>query len=326
VSKPDPEGGESGDRKQQAKGDPPLIKRLKAIYEAANRLSGGRLDIVRDALDSFARARGSEAAAGMAYYAIFSLFPLLLALVAGGSFVLDRQTVMDRVISLASRVFPVSLQLITQNLQQIIKLRGPVGLVGLVGAIWSGSGVFTVLSQNVNRAWTDAAPRNLLQDRLLALGMIGGIVLLLLLSLAATALSGILSQLQIPLGGGVSIYDTALWTVASFLIPWSFVFLLFVMVYRWLPNEEVPWSAALWGGLVAAMAWQIAVRAFAFYVSSGLARYQVVYGSLGTIVALMFWIYVASWITFFGAHLSAAINSYKRGRPEAHGPETVAEN
>jgi membrane protein len=326
VSKPEPEEGESGDHTQRTKNEPPLIKRLKSLYRGANALSGGRLAVLRDALDSFAQARGSEAAAGMAYYAVFSLFPLLLALVAGGSFVLDKQTVLDRVVSLVSEAFPVSRQLITQNLQQIIKLRGPVGLVGLVGAIWSGSGVFAILSQNVNSAWTDAAPRNFLQDRLLALAMVGAVAVLLLLSLAATTLTDVLSRLQIPLGGGVAIYDTPLWTIASFLIPWSFLFLLFVTLYRWLPNAEVPWSAALWAGLVIAVIWQIAVRAFAFYVGSGLARYQVVYGSLGTIVALMFWIYVASWITFFGAHLSAAINRYERAKPKNHDLEALPED
>jgi uncharacterized BrkB/YihY/UPF0761 family membrane protein len=54
--------------------------RLKAFYGKANDLSGGSLDILRNANKRFNDARASEAAAGMAYYAVFSLFPLLLAL------------------------------------------------------------------------------------------------------------------------------------------------------------------------------------------------------------------------------------------------------
>jgi membrane protein len=298
---------------------PSLQGRVVAIFQRMNELSRGRLGIVKDAIDSFSEARGSEAAAGMAYYAIFSLFPLLLALVAIGSLVLDRQQIMDQVISLVSQVFPTSRGLIKENLQQVVQLRGAVGLISLVGAVWSATGVFTVLSRNINRAWTDAKPRNLLESRLVALGMVSILLLLLGLSVVSTAASNVLSQLQVPLGGGVSIYQTPLWTIGSTLVPSLFVFLLFLSLYRWVPNEHVPWSAAFWAALIVAAAWQIGARAFAWYVGSGLARYQLVYGSLGAIVALMAWIYLGSWLTFFGAHLGAALARYQKGGAKGHG-------
>jgi membrane protein len=73
---------------------------------------------------------------------------------------------------------------------------------------------------------------------------------------------------------------------------------------------EVKWSAAFWAALVVAVAWELAANAFAWYVGSGLARYRVVYGSLGTVVALLFWIYLSAWIIIFGAHLSAAVSRH----------------
>ena len=296
-----------------------LQDRVEATFQRANDLSRGRLGIVKDAIDSFSEARGSEAAASMAYYAIFSLFPLSLALVAVGSLVLDRQQIMDQVISLISQVFPISRGLIEQNLQQVVQLRGAVGLISLVGAIWSATGVFTVLNRNINRAWTDAEPRDFLESHLVALAMVGVLVLLLGLSVVSTAAFNVLSRLQVPLGGGVSIYQTPLWTVGSTLIPLIFVFSLFLALYRCVPNEHVPWSAAFWAALVVAAAWQIGARAFAWYVGSGWARYQLVYGSLGAVVALMFWIYLGSWLTFFGAHLGAALARNQETGVEGHG-------
>jgi membrane protein len=295
-----------------------LQRRVKATFQRLDDLTGGRLGIVSDAIDSFSEARGAEAAAGMAYYAIFSLFPLLLALVAIGSLVLDRQQIMDQVTSLVSQAFPISRRLIEQNLQQVVQLRGAAGLISLVGTIWSATGVFSVLSRNINRAWTEAKPRNLLESRLVALGMVSILVLLLVLSVASTTAFNVLSQLQVPLGGGISIYQTPLWTVGSALVPWLFVFLLFLSLYRWVPNESVPWSAVSWAALVVAAAWQIVARAFAWYVGSGLARYQLVYGSLGAIVALMAWIYLGSWLTFFGAHLGAALARYQAAGAKGH--------
>ena len=83
-----------------------ITQQSQAAYKRANKLSGGVLGIIRDAIDSFTQAKGSEAAASMAYYTLFSLFPLLLALVAAGSFLLDRQQVFQEVVDLVSNAFP----------------------------------------------------------------------------------------------------------------------------------------------------------------------------------------------------------------------------
>ncbi len=280
---------------------------LKTIYRRADGATGGRLGIVRDAFETFGEARGAEAAAGMAYYAMFSLFPLLLALVAAGSFVLDRQAVMQQAVQLVSEAMPISQGLIRENLQQVLELRGAVGLIGLLGAVWSATGVFTILSRHVNRAWTEAEPRNFLENRLVGLGMVGILALLLALSLVSGTVLNVLSRLELPIWQNLAILGSPLWTILSTVIPWLFIFFLFLALYRWVPNAEVPGRAAFWASIVVAVVWEIAANAFAWYVGSGIARYRLVYGSLGAIVALMFWIYLSSWITIFGAHLAAAI-------------------
>ena len=65
--------------------------------------------------------------------------------------------------------------------------------------------------------------------------------------------------------------------------------------------------------MIAAVAWQIATKVFTWLLEEGILKYELVYGSLGTIVALMFWIYLISTIALFGAHLSVVINE-KLGR------------
>ena len=284
-----------------------LSRQALAAYRHGNRLSGGILGIIRDTIQSFSQARGSEAAASMAYYTLFSLFPLLLALVAAGSYLLDRQQVFQQVVDLVSNAFPISQNLIEENLMQVLRLRGAVGLIGLVVAIWSASGVFTILTRNINRAWTEAEPRGFLQNRLVALGMVGSLAVLLVISLLASTALNVLSRSQVSLLDIQSLYGTAAWTALSDVVPWLLIFVLFLALYRWVPNEEVPWKAAFWAALVVALAWEIVANVFAWYVSSGLAKYQIVYGSLGTVVALMFWIYLSSWVILFGAHLSAAV-------------------
>jgi membrane protein len=283
------------------------VKRLKRIQTWADEHSGGALSILGNAAQRFGELRAGEAAASVAYWAFFSLFPLLLFLVAVGSFILTSEQVYGQVVNFAGQILPGSQDLIQQNIQEVLTLRGPVGLIGLVGLLWSASEAFDALSRHINRAWSTARPRAAWQHRLLGLGMIGGLAGLLVLSLLSTAVANLLTGLQIPLGGSASIYETPLWKILSSLVPAVFTFLMFVNLYRWVPHTKVKWSQALWAALAATLAWQLAAGAFAWFLRSGLAQYRLVYGSLGTVVALMLWIYLCSWIALFGAHLSAAV-------------------
>jgi membrane protein len=75
--------------------------------------------------------------------------------------------------------------------------------------------------------------------------------------------------------------------------------------------------AAAAAALVGTVAWQIANAGFAWYLSSGFARYPLVYGSLTTVIVLMFWLYLTMIIVLIGAHLSASIAHYQHSGPEA---------
>jgi membrane protein len=122
----------------------------------------------------------------------------------------------------------------------------------------------------------------------------------------------LLPRLEAPPRGEPSIYETVLWGVLSKLIPWLFTFLLFMALYLWVPNVQVEWQAALGGAVAAGIFWEVVKNGFVWYLESGLAQYELVYGSLGMVVTLMLWIYFGGWIALFGAHLSAAIAERRR--------------
>lgn len=268
----------------------------------------GVLRIFREAYLSFHRARASQAAAGMAYYALFSLFPLLVLVIILGSFFLESATVYQRVMELTSAVIPVSNGLIEQNIQQVLRLRGAVGLLGLVGLLWAATGVFTALIYNINLAWPEVGEMNFFKKRLMALQMVAALFGLLFLSVVIPALIEILPRLGIPFLEDSLAYETRLWEFTSHALPLLFPFLMFLAFYRWIPKARVGWLPAVWSALAAALAWRLATNAFTWYLRVGLGRYELVYGSLGAVVALLFLIYISSWITLFGAHLCAAIS------------------
>jgi len=290
----------------------------EALKTARSRAKGQVRCCVRvlsDAMRRFTLVRAPEAVAGMAYYAFFSLFPLLLFLVAVGGYFLESEQVYAQVREFVAQAFPISRDVIESNLRQVLELRGTIGLLGLLGLLWSASGVFTILARNINLAWPEAEPRNVYQERLVAFGMVGLSALALITSFVASTLMGVVGRLRMPILGGVSVYDTSLWRLYTELLPRLVTLLVFTSLYRLVPKTRVRWSAVAPGALVASVAWEGAAGGFAWYLESGLATYEFAYGSLATVAVLMLWIYISGWITLFGAHLTAAIARHTAGLP-----------
>jgi membrane protein len=111
--------------------------------------------------------------------------------------------------------------------------------------------------------------------------------------------------------------DVLLLRVISAVGSWLMVFLVFLTLYRWIPTLRVRWDSTMWGALIASLAWKAVIAGFGWYLGSGFGQYQLVYGSLGAIVAFLVLIYIISLITLFGAHLSAAIEGWEREKMDA---------
>lgn len=294
-----------------------LKKWASTVSQRLDELSGTRLGIVRHAIESFGEARGAQAAASMAYYAFFSLFPLLLALVAATGFFVADADAEQEVLRFVSQAIPVSRALIERNIEQVLALRGSVGIVALVTLLWSAAGFFTALAYNVNLAFRDAEPRGFLARRLIGLAMIGTLFVLLILSLLSSLAPTLLQRLQIPAIDGLPLDAETAWEVVARVLASAFTLLLFLLLYRWAPNTNVSWQTAFWAALVVAAVWEILKEVFVWYLGTGLVEYELVYGSLGAVVALLFWIYISAWLVIFGAHFAAAIASYVRAKGAA---------
>lgn len=282
-----------------------ISNRIRDLYQRADRISGNRLNILKDAINTFTVTRANQAAASLAYYLIFSLFPLLLVLVSAGSFFLDSEQVYLKISQLVQQNIPASYEWIDENLRHILEQRGAVGIIGLATLIWAASGGFMSLAYNINLAWLEAPQRNFFQRRLIGLQMIAGLSGLFILSLLVDSIINVLHILNLPFG---SFLDLAIWKWISNLFSWLVIFLLFYVLYALVPTVNVRASAVLWGALISSVAWKIATALFSLYVRSGLGRYELIYGSVGALVAFLFLVYILATIALFGAHLTSAID------------------
>ena len=285
-----------------------ITDRLRVIYRWINNHTFGSARIIRIAVTRFSDSNASQAAAGMAYYAFFSIFPLLLFLVVGASYILEIQSAYDYIINSLYTVLPTAQSLIDANLQQVLASRGAVGVIGLVGFLWSGSGYFSILARNINRANPNSRPRNFIEDRVLAFGMIAILALLLGLSFVSSTITGLLPKIDLFYWRGMPLHETIIWRYFIKSIPFFVTLLLLIALYRYIPKKRVRWFGVMISAFLAAFGWQTVTRLFTWLLQEGFVRYELVYGSLGTVVALMFWLYLISIITLFGAHLSSTID------------------
>jgi membrane protein len=291
-----------------------LLESLREVYRRLNQSTGGTLAILALTIRRFSQTRAAENAATLAYYTLFSIFPFLISLIVAGSFFLEREEVYQRVLDFVVQAFPASQSLIQENLRTVLTLRGTVGLAGLLGLTWSATGLFSNLIFAINRAWPNTIPRNFLRKRLAGLGVAISLALLLGLSVITTTAVNLFLSLDLSQFGLSVLKILPLRSIFTRLLSWLMKGIIFFAIYMWAPNTRVPVKAAAWGAVIAATGWELATAAFTWYLTSGIPRFEVVYGSLGTVVVLMLWIYIGAIVVLLGAHLGAAIVAYDQDR------------
>jgi len=263
--------------------------------------------IIRNSLERFSQQRATEAAAGMAFYGFFSMFPLLLILVTYGGTVIESTEAQMQILDFLVGIFPISGEVIERNIQQVLGSRGSVRSFSLIALAWSGSAIFANLARNINCAWPTAQRRPFIKRRLMALLILVVLVVVMVLLMTANTLTRLLPK---EVNGATQVLMQMRY-FSQFAV-WASLFISLLTLYRWIPNTTVKWAEGAWGSLVASTAIVVTTWGFTWYVRSGFANYSLVYGSLGAVAALLFWTYLLAFWVLFGAFLSSAVAEQNR--------------
>lgn len=266
--------------------------------------------IAKMAVVNYGETHSAEAAAGLAYYATFTLFPLLLFLIVFASSVLESESVQADILALVIETLPTAQDLVVQNVEQVLRLRGTVGVLAGLSLLWSASGFFVILTRQVGRVWPDAGERSAIEQRVFAFGIVGGLAVLLAiwLSLSASAIS----RLPEAVLAHFPWLQPRVVPMLVQLVGWLFPLVFLFFVYHALPKRRVGWVESIVAALVATGLWRAVTAGLVWYLGSGLSRYQLIYGSLSSMMVLMFWLYLCGQILLLGASLCAAISMYRR--------------
>ena len=282
------------------------VRRAHSIYQ-----------IIDQAFRTYSRSSALEATAGLAYYSMFSLFPLALLLVVAGSSWFQEEIARQQAIQFVTDLFPISQELTTQLIQSMLERRGAVTLLSVIGLIWAASGFFNLLVRNINRAWPGIRTRHFVRTRLEALFIVVALGILFLLSMLATSAFELLAKMRLPFWQEL-FYQGPLRKILSFSVPLFLRMCVLWGLYFWIPKTAVDRKAAFWSALVVTLSWRAVTALFTWYLQSGVNYYDVVYGSLSTTVVSMFWLYLSNYTLLMGAYLCAAISERNKNKsPDA---------
>ena len=262
----------------------------------------GYIETTRLALKEFSKANAPILAGGIAYFTLFSLFPLSLAFIAVASFFLGNEKEQLDAVNEIHALIPVSTDYLSDNIETIVRNRGPISLIGGLGLIWSGLAVFATIRMGINQAWGISEQPGLFKKRFIDFSILIG------LGFAATVLLLLSAKLfEIPWIGewrlGLNWDAMAKMIISMISLLVSIIVLL--SMYKYVPYRTVAWKDIWISAMLSAGLLEIGKTVFSWYVTN-FAEFSMVYGSLGAIMAILAWVYISANIVLFGAYLSSA--------------------
>ena len=259
--------------------------------------------LIKLALERWAETDGDQRAAALAYYLLLSALPMVIMLVNVGSLFVEREVATRAVVRLANRYTPLTAEQARAAgtaVRGMLAARGAISLTAFVLLLVGALQYLGTLIRTTNRIWHSQA-YNWWRLPLLSLGLLGItasaiVVGILLPGLATLAHPWLTTYLAFP---------NWAFALGFKLIPWVVLFYGVIMIYRLAPTRATRFAEVWLGALVATVVIWIAELLFLVYAVK-VAQFNLLYGTLGGIMAFLAWIYISSCVGVFGICLCVA--------------------
>ena len=268
-----------------------------------------RFRTLKAAVQEFQRDDILSIAAGLAYYLILALFPLILVLVSLlGTF--SSEQFANEVLEYFRQVLPEPVfETISIYLRDTLSGKNPApGLlsVGILGTIWAASGAFAAFMNALNKAYDVEETRPFWKAKGIAILMTFGLTALILVGVLLLTVGPQIGQ-WIAEGFGLGGVFHFVWGIVRWPVALLFMVISVALLYYFAPDADQPFRWITPGGLVGVLLWVLASVLFNLYVSSDFNTYNRTYGSIGTVIILLLYLYISSVAILFGAELNATL-------------------
>lgn len=262
-----------------------------------------------------------EMGAAIAYYALFSLFPLILIILSVvGFFVGPNQYASDQILLFAQAALPPeAYDLVAGNLMRMNENSVTAGIISFGLLLITASGFFSALTLAFDRIWRvnhfadqennwRRAVLTFLKRRVFAFALVLSAALLLLASLLSELFINVFievlkvfsSQIQF-----VQLDDVLLLRSLNFASAFLILIIVMALLFKFLPSTRVAWGDVWLGALITTVLFMILQQLISNSIVSIGSRFQS-YGVAGSVMVLLLWIYLTSQIFFLGGEFTYA--------------------
>jgi membrane protein len=277
--------------------------------------------LIKRAIDGWSNDNATSMGAALAFYTLFSLAPLLLVSIAVAGIFVGRNEAQNVLIAQLTQMIGDKAALGIESVLDAAGSRDEGILPAFLGAVTMFIGattLFAELRQDLDRIWRCHLEKSqglwgFVRTRLLAFGMVMAVGVLLLLSLAASAL---LATAGTRWFATSEPFMHALEFASSFVV----MTLLFAMIYKLLPSTRIAWRDVWVGAAVTSMLFWVGKFAIGLYI--GKAADTSTFSAAGTLTVVIVWVYYSSMVFFLGAEftrefaLHLGSRKHQRGLPE----------
>ena len=239
-------------------------------------------------------------AGAIALYTLFSLFPLILAIISIAGFFLGNELDRAELAMDIAEVIPVSNALISETIEGIVRARTITGVFGVLGLLWAATAAFAAIRKGINNAWGITRTRPFLKERVIDVSLVCGAGVLVMMVLFTGPLFSAARDVVGALAPDFELAGDFIWRLTTPLTMPVFSFFTFLVLYRYLPNTRLEMRQVWPCALAASICFDIVTWGFVWYISH-IAVYNAVYGSIGAVLVLLTWVYVSAIIMLFGA-------------------------
>lgn len=282
------------------------------------------LFFLKDVFDQWNKDKAMGMGAAIAYYTIFSIPPLLIIAIAVAGFFFGQDAAEGRIVREIQGLLGQDGALAIQGMLKSAKNTDAsmvATIIGIVTLLIGATGVFSQIQVSLNTIWgieprPDRSWGQVIRERLGSFTMVFGTGFLLMVSLLIDAIlaafNDYLSHLMTNI---ISVYFLK---ITNFGISFFITTLLFAMIYKILPDVRISLKDVALGSVVTSVLFIIGKFGISFYL--GKTNVGAVYGTAGTLVIMLVWIFYASLIFLFGAEFTQVYTkNYGKRVRTAHG-------
>jgi membrane protein len=257
---------------------------------------------LKDLIKKYSKDGSTILASSIAFYSILSIFPALLILISMSGIIIDRFDIQADILAFVEERIPIIYGFVNDNITGIIENRTGIGITGFILLFLSSTYVFDSIQFAFNRIFNIETARQFWKRKLYGFFIMLMIFIIIVITLGVSAGLFYLSNQVIDLLNMGRSISSWLLQLVSVIMGIFFNFLVFGLIYYYGTNKKVDLRQLYPGALMAAVVWEGVKHIFMIYLDR-FANYQMTYGSIGSVIAFLFWVYISGMILLMGAEI-----------------------